>query len=263
MSDVQISIAVNFARTEENTLLARDMLAKAVQLGGNADAAAWLADLTISDYLNCWNGADSGDLENAGNHIAIALANQSPPPALAFYAQGCLHRAYGRHEDAQNAFHQARTADPDFARAFAHEGAELINLGDWESGRQLVDQAIALGCDDSSRGVFYCMKGRAYFFEAAACASPDYTDAIYWLEQSRAKRDNLWYNWAYLIAAYHLGDRTNEASAQLAAFRAKYTTISEPDDITTQFEAHNPDGDCHPSVTQGRKTFLDAIKAIW
>lgn len=264
MSDVQVSITVNFPMTEQNTKLARDMLEKAVQLDPNAaDAAAWLADLTISDYLNCWNKTGKKSLQDAGNLADLALAAESPPP-LAHYAKGFFHRAMGEHANARDEFHDASTAKPGFARAIAHEGAQLINLGEWDAGRQLVDQAIGIDPTSPSLGVFYYMKGRAFFFEAVAGGPATFDDAVDWFEQSRAERDNLWYNWAYLIAAYQLAGRPDDAATQLAAFKLQYgATITSPNDIKTKFETHNPNGDADPAVVQGRQTFLDTIAAIW
>jgi len=263
MANVSITITVNFPMTEQNTRLARDMLEAATQLDPNAtDAAAWLADLTVSDYLNYWNNTGRAALNDASD-LTDQLTAVTNPPALAYYAQGFVHRAHGRHSDARYSFLLARTADPNFVRAYAHEGAQLINLGNWNAGQQLVDQAIAMSPNDASIGVFQCMKARGYFFEAVAGNAALYADAINWLEQSRTNRPNLWYNRAYLIAAYQLANRLNDASAELTAFKNQYPQITTPQDIHTKFEARNPNGNCAQSVKDGRKTMLDTISQIW
>ena len=262
MTDVSITITVNFPMSEQNTRLARDMLEAATQLDPNAaDAAAWLAELTVSDYLNYWNNTGRTALQNANNLTARLTAAANPPPR-AYYAQGFVHRARGKHPDARDAFFEARTRNPNFIRAYAHEGAQQINLGNWNAGQQLVDQAIAMSPTHPSIGVFQCIKGRGYFFEAVAANAARFADAIHWLELSRADRDNLWYNRAYLMAAYQLVGRTTDAQNELAAFKLNYTQIVVPDDIHTKFEVRNPNGNAAQAVKNGRKAMLDAIKTI-
>jgi hypothetical protein len=107
------------------------------------------------------------------------------------------------------------------------------------------------------------MKGRSYFFEAAAGDNAKFTEAIRWLEQSRATRDNLWYNWAYLIAAYHLAGKTKDAKEELARFKTKYRTLGIPEDVRNRLEARNPDGDSHQATMRGRNKFFDALRAVW
>jgi len=262
MSNVSITITVNFPMTEPNTRLARDMLEAATQLDpGAADAAAWLADLTMSDYLNYWNNAGRAALLEASALTEQLTAAVAPPP-LAYYAQGFVQRAHGKHVDARYSFQLARTADPKFARAFAHEGAQQINLGNWDAGQQLVDQAIAMDPASPSIGVFQCMKGRGYFFEAVAGNAARMTDAITWLERSRASRPDLWYNRAYLIAAYQLSGN-KDPTAELNAFKTQYPEITTPQDIHTKFEARNPNGNAAQAVKDGRKAMLTAIAQIW
>lgn len=64
----------------------------------------------------------------------------------------------------------------------------------------LVLKAIALSPRDPHVGTFYWVIGRAYF------VMQDYDDAIVWLRKAVEVRPNVWYNRAYLLAAYpHLG----------------------------------------------------------
>jgi hypothetical protein len=61
--------------------------------------------------------------------------------------------------------------------------------------------------------------GRAYFAEA------NYKQAANWLSKSVQNRPNVLFNRAQLISAYALTDRTKEATAALAAFKACFQPI--------------------------------------
>ena len=60
-------------------------------------------------------------------------------------------------------FEEALHQDPNFARAYAQKGSELINLGYPHLAQNPVKKAISLGPKDPSLGMFYWNLGRATF----------------------------------------------------------------------------------------------------
>ena len=77
-------------------------------------------------------------------------------------------------------------------------------VGRPEEAPELVQEAIDLSPHDPYMGMFYWIKGRAYF------SMENYDDAIVWLRKSVEIQNNVWYNRAYLTAAYALTDRNQE-----------------------------------------------------
>jgi tetratricopeptide (TPR) repeat protein len=166
----------------------------------DANQLSNLAYLLVSDYLNRWNEAendpDAGKplLSKAESKVAEALAIDSNL-AAARYANGFVLRAQGNFSDAKKEFADLTIRYPNWAAAYAHEGNEWINLGpeNTKVALRLVQQALSM---DSSKGVFYWIQGRAYFF------MKDYENAIVSLKKSIDMRDNIWYNRLYLVSAY-------------------------------------------------------------
>jgi tetratricopeptide (TPR) repeat protein len=122
------------------------------------------------------------------------------------------------------AFDQAIARDPNFARAYAQKGNELINLGKPGEAPPLVQTAIRLSPFDPSIAMFYWIIGRAYFFAGF------YQDAIPWLEKSVNARGTVWYNRTYLASAHALVGDIDNATAVLNEFVAqfpKYNTLEK------------------------------------
>jgi hypothetical protein len=83
-------------------------------------------------------------------------------------------------------------------------------------------KAVSLSPRDPSIGVFYWMIGRAYFIEG------DYEETAIWLGKSVEERPNLWFSRAWLISAYSLTGRDEEARAALVDFKQNYPTYTLP-----------------------------------
>src|SRR5258708_31340880 len=97
----------------------------AKSLAVRAHVWSLLADVLVSDYLNRWNGAGAHELAQAEQAMNEAL-KIDPTLAVAHHANGFIHRARGKHQEAHDAFHRTLSHDPDFARAYAQKGNELM-----------------------------------------------------------------------------------------------------------------------------------------
>ncbi|HZU91904.1 MAG TPA: tetratricopeptide repeat protein, partial [Stellaceae bacterium] len=176
------------AITPEHALAAQRLLEQAVRLDPNAAVAwAWLANITISQYLSRWNGAGPERLRQAGEAVERALA-LDPNLALAHLTNGFVRRARGEHQAALAAFSRAIELDPNYARAYAQKGNELVHAGQPGEAPPLIEQAIRLSPRDPLLGEFYWIIGRAYFYMGR------YDQAIPWLRQAVELRSNVWYN---------------------------------------------------------------------
>jgi class 3 adenylate cyclase/TolB-like protein/Tfp pilus assembly protein PilF len=171
----------------------------------SAESWSQLAGLLVNDYLNNWNEAkQSGEagkdlLRRAEKALAEALTID-PTVAAAHLADGFIRRAKGDHQGALDAFDRAVQLDRNSARANAQKANQLVMVGRPKEAPPLVLKAIALSPGDPYVGTFYWVIGRAYF------VMQDYDDAIVWLRRAVEVRPNVWYNRAYLLAAYaHLG----------------------------------------------------------
>jgi adenylate cyclase len=180
--------------TPTHTLAARRALEESLSADpGSAEAWSELSSILASDYLNRWNGADAAVLDQAELAAQQAL-KIDPSLAFAHFANGFVHQAKGEHLEALECFDRAIEYDPNFARAYAYKGAQLVNVGRLEEAPSLVMKAIELSPNDPSLGVFYWIIGRSYFFAGR------YSDAIPWLQKSIEVRPNLWYNRLYLVS---------------------------------------------------------------
>lgn len=198
--------------TPEHTLAARKLLHEGVSLDPKAaESWAWLADLTVSDYLHRWNDTGRDQLQEAEDAASRALALDQNL-ALAFYARGFIYRAKGDHHLALAAFTQAINVNRNFARAYAQKGDEVINVGHPEQAPALVQKAMELSPRDPSIGTFYWIMGRAYFYAGK------YADAIPWLRRSVELRPADWFNRLFLVGAYALAGQPAEAKKGLAEF---------------------------------------------
>ena len=124
-----------------------------------------------------------------------------PDHHLGHYAKGFLHRTRGEHEEALAAFTETLKHSPNFARAHAQRGAELIYLGrprkaSPRSKRRFRSARIARrsACSSGSSA--------APGFSWANTPRP-YPGS----EKSVRLWPNLWYNRLYLVSAYALGEK--------------------------------------------------------
>ena len=143
----------------------------------NAEAA----DAYLSIYLNSWKDDVLPDLpfkdliERARLLAASAIA-LDPKTGLAHYALGFYERIQGNHKAALDKFADAIDADENFAAAYAQKANELVFNGRAAEAIDPAKEAINRSPLDRSIGVFYFIKGRAYFLmgrykEAAECLS--------------------------------------------------------------------------------------------
>ena len=244
--------------SEDNDRFIRDVLRSALDsLGGAkpawaAEAWALLADVLASDYLHHWNGAGSAERDEAEKAAKEALAIDDKL-ALAHYANGFVQRAMGNHKGAKAAFEVTTTLDSSFFRAYAQQANECITLGEPDKALLLVQKAIDNSPHDASLGMFYWIKGRAYFFLG------NYSDAVPWLKKSIEERPTVWYNRLYLVSAYaQTGNAADlrEAKNALSAFTEKFGPHTITDVISK--EAANPGGD--GQVDDGRARFHDGLR---
>src|SRR5580704_1097357 len=164
----------------------------------------------VCDYINRWNDATLNEVNEASDLVKQVLKDD-PDYFLAHYAKGFIHRARNQHRAAYRAFGEALKLQPDFARAYAQQGEELVYLGRPTEGIEQVEEALRRRPESVARGMFYWIIGRAHFFMG------NDAEAIKRLAPSIEQWPNLWYNRCYLIAAHaHLGDMP-AAAAALAA----------------------------------------------
>ena len=199
--------------TPEHTLAARQLLEQAVKLDPrSAESWGWLALLVVSDYLQGgWNHTGKDQLGSAADAVRHALAID-PKLALAYQAEGFVYRAQGDHQLALDAFTQAVTLNPNYARAYAQVGNELINVGRPDEAPPMVEKAVKLRPHDPSLGIFYWVLGRSYFYGGR------YADAIPWLRKSIELLPSSWYNRLFLVSAYALTEQKPQAAKTLAEF---------------------------------------------
>jgi TolB-like protein/class 3 adenylate cyclase/Tfp pilus assembly protein PilF len=202
--------------TPEHALAARRHLEESVHLDPqSAESWSYLAWALVNDYLNHWNEAKESPeagkelLRRAEEALQEAL-KIDPSIAMAHYAEGLLRRAKGDHPGALDAFDRAVQLDPNFARALTQKANQLVMLGRPKEAPPLVLKGITLSPRDPYVGGFYWVIGRAYF------VMKDYDNAIVWLRKSAEVLPNLWYNRAYLLAAYALTGRHERPEARAA-----------------------------------------------
>jgi adenylate cyclase len=214
---------IGAAVTPQSSLAARAVLEEAVRRDPRS-ALAWaqLATCYISDCKNRWNeaaaeqvGAGQQLLHRARQALAKADAIDSNL-AQSRYAEGFIRCVEGRHQDGYEAMDRAAKLDLGFAAAHAQKAGQLVRLGRAEEALPIARHAIDLaGPLDPSVGVFYWVLGRAYF------VLKDYDIAARWLQQSVDARGNLWFSGAYLVAAYALAGRVEQAHDALRRFYAR------------------------------------------
>jgi adenylate cyclase len=213
-----------------------------------ADSSALLATSTLCDYLNRWNDAGDAEIKKAEAAVAHVLSIK-PDHHLGHYAKGFLHRTRGEHEQALAEFTETLKYSPKFARAHAQRGAELIYLGRPQEGIAAVRQAISLSPKSPSLGMFQWIIGRAKFIQG------EDKEAIDWLEKSVKAWPKLWYNRAYLVAAYTLRGKKAAASRALKAFDKRFPKWTL--ERVVREEKANPNNNSF--MVNGRKRLHDAL----
>jgi len=195
----------------------------------NARLLALMAHVLMGDVLNGWNGAGPAEIDRAETAARKAIGLDRNV-ALAHFALGYVLRLRGDHPGSLASFQEAIRIDPNFARAYAQAANALVFLGKPADAIPMVDQALQLSPNDPAIGVFYWVKGRAYF------TLGDYPKAIEALSESARVRPNLWYVQAWLAAAHALTDQTPKASETLLAFNSKFGSEYTLDRITKYYQ---------------------------
>ena len=96
-----------------------------------AETASLNATTVLCEYLNRWNDAGPAEVAKAEAAIKEAL-DLNPRLFRAYFAKGFLCRTRGQHQAALDAFDETIRRAPDFARAYAQKGQELLYLGRFE-----------------------------------------------------------------------------------------------------------------------------------
>jgi adenylate cyclase len=195
----------------------------------NARLLALLAHVLMGDVLNGWNGAGKAEVDRAETAARKAIGLDRNV-ALAHFALGYVLRLRGDHPGSLASFQEAIRIDPNFARAYAQAANALVFVGKPAEAIPMVEQALQLSPNDPAIGVFYWVKGRAYF------TLGDYPKAIEALSESARVRPNLWYVQAWLAAAHALTDQAPKASETLVAFNSKFGSEYTLDRITKYYQ---------------------------
>jgi adenylate cyclase len=228
--------------TPEATLAARLALEETLRHDPQS-VLAWsqLATCYISDYKNRWNEAGREEV-GAGQDLvrcarcALAKADDIDPNlAQSRYAEGFIRCVEGRHREGYEAMDRATKLDPNFAAAHAQKANQLVRLGRAEEALPIARNAIELaGSHGQPAGVPYWVLGRAYF------VLENYDDAIHWLQRSVDGRGNLWFSGAFLVAAYALAGRLEEAHEALRQFYDRGFSWYTPQRIADVYAAELP-----------------------
>jgi tetratricopeptide (TPR) repeat protein len=213
-----------------------------------AETAAFTATTVLCDYLNRWNDAGPAELATAEAAIEQAL-DRNPQLFLAYYAQGFLCRTRGQHQAALDAFDETIKYAPEFARAYAQKGEELVYLGRPDEGIAQVERAMAISPRSSVRGYFYWVIGRARFF------MQDDAEAIPSLQSSIRAWSNVWYNRLYKVSAHAHSKEKAAASRVLRAFDEKFPGYT----LARVIENEGATPDDHPFVVAGRERFHEGL----
>jgi adenylate cyclase len=236
----------------EHTLEARQLLRRSVALDpSSAEAWARLAEVIVADRLNRWNESGSEQIKEADEAVQNAL-RIDPNNALAHAASGLIHRTRGEHHSALECFSRAIELDPNFAFAHAHKGSELMAVGRPAETTGWVEQALRLSPHDPSVGIFHWIAGRANFFAG------QYDEAIAWLHKSVRARPNLWYNRLYLVSAYALLGKAEEAGKALEEFNRRFPEPRFTLAVVKRHERSNPNS--NPVFIAGREAFYEGLR---
>lgn len=242
--------------TPENSLQIRELLRKAlaepvgVELRRLAEAWCFLAEVLMCDCLNRWNGSGATEFAEAEDAVQHAL-EIAPGIAAAHYTSGLIHRAKGEHQAALAAFTRTVELSPEFALAYAQQGAQLIYTGRPLDAVQPIETAIRISrANNPSRPMFYWYLGRAHF------VAGKYSEAIKALQQSVEGRGNVWYNHLHLVSAYALNDDKEAAVAALRKFDDRFPNYS----LTRVIHNERANPHNHPMMLAARERFHDGLR---
>ncbi len=189
------------------------------------------------------------DRAEAAAKKAISLERNT---VLAHYALGFVNRLRGNHQASLDAFNEAIRLDPNLAKAYVQAANEMVFTGNARGAIPLVEKATQLSPKDPSIGVFFWVKGRAYF------TLGDYPKAIEALQESVRVRPNLWFSQAWLIAAYALSSKNTEAHQALGAF--KKTAFSKTFDLNAITEYYREDQYQTPTLKAATGELLNGLR---
>jgi tetratricopeptide (TPR) repeat protein len=199
------------------------------------------ATTLLCDYLNRWNEAGPEEVAKAEAAVLQALGS-NPSHGLAHYAKGFVHRTKGEHDAALAAFTETLKHVPNFARAHAQRGAQLLYLGRPQEAIAEVEKALEISPRSAQRGMFYWIIGRARFFMG------QYAEAIPWLRRSIRLWPHLWYNRLYLASAYALAEEGPRQAGPCGSLNANFQGTRFPASrsmnaqIRTTTPLSSPDG---------------------
>jgi tetratricopeptide (TPR) repeat protein len=215
-----------------------------------AGTAALTATTVLCEYLNRWNDAGPAEVARAEAAIEQAL-DRNPGLFLAHYAKGFLLRTKGQHQAALDAFDVTIKYAPEFARAYAQKGEQLVYLGHPDEGIAEVERALRMSPDSAVRGYFYWVIGRARFFMKQDA------EAISWLQDSVRNWPNVWYNRLYLVSAHAHSGTTAAATRVLRAFNRQFLGYT----LARVIENEGATPDDHPFVVAGRERFHEGLRS--
>jgi tetratricopeptide (TPR) repeat protein len=214
-----------------------------------AETAAYTATTIVCEFLNRWHDVGPAELARAEAAIEQSLA-RNPQLYLAHYAHGFVCRIRGQHQAAFEAFVETIKYAPEFARAYAQKGDELVYLGHPDEGIAEVERALSISPHSSVRGFFYWVIGRARFFMEQDA------EAIRWLRSSVRNWPDVWYNRAYLVSAHALSKQRAAARRVLQAFNRQFPGYT----LARVVENERAIPADHPFVVAGRERFHDGLR---
>ena len=214
-----------------------------------AETAALTATTVICEYLNRWNEAGPHHVARAEAAVEQALARDAGH-FMAHYAKGFVHRGKGQHQAALEAFEQTIKHNPEFARAYAQKGEQLLYLGRFAEAIAAVERAIELSPKSAVRGYFYWVIGRSRFF------LQQNAEAVTWLQDSVRNWQNVWYNRLYLVSAHAHAGNVSGATRVLRSFDRKFAGYT----LARVIENERATPSDHPLVVAGRRRFHDGLR---
>ncbi|MBV8088233.1 MAG: hypothetical protein JO139_01430 [Alphaproteobacteria bacterium] len=147
----------------QNTLAARRELDNAVARDPNlAETWADLAYVLMIDFLRGWNNASYDNVILADSAVQKAYAIDRSV-ALAHIAEAKVREVKGDLQGEVDALNEALQLDRNLSIVYAHKANALILLGRAEEAPKLLTKAIQLSPRDPELGLFYWLRGRAYF----------------------------------------------------------------------------------------------------
>ncbi|HTV90603.1 MAG TPA: tetratricopeptide repeat protein [Stellaceae bacterium] len=214
-----------------------------------AETAAYSAITALCQYLNHWPDAGPAEVASAEAAVELALAD-SPQRFIAHYAQGFLYRTRGQHEAAVNAFDETIRLAPEFARAYAQKGEDLVFLGRVAEAIVEVRRALEISPQSSVRGYFYWVMGHAYF------VMHEDGEAVRWLRDSVRNWPDVWYNRLYLVSAHALADELTPARRALQTFNRRFSSYR----IANVIESESVVPDDNAAIHAERERFHDGLR---